>query len=309
MPRMKVRKGKASPMVMHKPEMIRKLQSRLKFLLDFLNVDVESLNSVELLKLFLDFGVFIYGRRYFEEIERMDFKPKKGLVREKRFLNVCQDYLRFLLDGFLGVQESDDQSYSKLETITVSYYVFMTNDKIYKLPFLPQFRYLAADLPKHLHEDSEMGNIYRGILSDEFVRTVNPFPISRIKICQRPDCGNYFFQKTTKSKGDFCSTKCQNFARAQRYRENHRNEYNAYYRNRRAKAKEPWIKMTCLNCGHEYPTGHPDLGVCSKCEGKLKYEVQFLEDREWKSEQCQNFKDAEQFRKEILEYEKSGGKI
>lgn len=233
MPRMKVRKGKASPMVMHKPEMIRKLQSRLKFLLDFLNVDIESLNSVELLKLVLDFGAFIYGRQYLKEVEKMDFKPKKGLVREKKFLNVCQDYLKFLLNGFLGIRKNDDETYPKLEFITVPYGVLVVNDKIHKIPLRLLFRYLVSNLPKYLHKEGDPGDIFRSTLSDEFVTTISPFPISRIKICQRPDCRNYFFQKTTKSKGDFCSPKCKNWARSNRWRANHKEEYNEYHRNKR----------------------------------------------------------------------------
>jgi hypothetical protein len=163
MPRIKVRKGRASPMVMHKEEMKRKLQSRLKFLLRFLNADVESLNSVELLKLFLDFGVFIYGIHDFAALRRiagegMDVEPKRELVQERKYLKVCQDFFRFLLDGFLGDEVSPGGSHPRFDTMTVSYSIFIHNDKIRKLPIHPKLHLLVLDLPEHLHEDGEIGN-------------------------------------------------------------------------------------------------------------------------------------------------------
>jgi hypothetical protein len=299
--KIKVKRGRGSPMVMHKGEMRREQQSRMKWFLNFLNMDINSLNSVELLKLLLDFGVFIYGRRYFELIEKKDFKTKKGLIQEKIFLKVCQDFFRCSLDGFLS---EDERHRGRFDTMIVAYFVDLVNDKIRRYPVHHRFHLLVADLPKHLDEEGEQGNICRGILQDAFFVTLSPFPVSRIRICQKRDCGKYFYQKTTKSKGDFCSRKCQNYASNERWRKANPEKYNASVRAWRKKAKEPWIKMTCLNCGHEYPKGHLDPITCSKCRGNLKFAVQFLEGGEWKSEQCRDFDEAEELRKEILEFEK-----
>jgi len=312
MPRMKVGKRRKPMMVTHKDEKKRELQSRMQWLLDFLNTDINSLNSVECLKLFLDFAVFIYGRSYFDLIQKeFRIQHESDLTQTTRFLNKSQECLGVNLERILMTneeigQESDARNPYSFDTFSVWYHVCVTKDRVFKFRHFhslrPPFHRVLAD------EEEDIGLMYTGLLADALIETISRFPLSRIKTCQKPDCENYFYQKTTKSKGDFCSRKCQNWANTNRWRKANPEKYNAYHRNRRAKAKEPWVKITCVNCGHEYPKGYPDLGVCSKCEGTLKYEVQFLEGREWKSEQCRNYNEAEEFRKEILEFEKSEGR-
>ncbi|MFX0198638.1 MAG: CGNR zinc finger domain-containing protein [Candidatus Hodarchaeota archaeon] len=261
MARMKVRKGRRSPMVMHKGEMIRQQQARMKWFLNFLNTDINSLNPVELWKLFLDFDVFFY-----EEPFVLNFWPKRELLQEKRFLNlyqdflnVCQDYLRSLLDELLIAQESDDLWQPRFEYLLSSYYFFMHDDKIHKVNVLPPPSDLVPNLPKHLHEEGEIGNHYRGMLCDAFIKTLSPFRPSRIKICQKPDCGKYFYQKTTKSKGDFCSPKCRNWAATKKWRKKHNHEWKVYMRTyqreRRDKTKQDQVEVHCGACGFRESKG------------------------------------------------------
>ncbi len=309
MARIKVGKRRKPMMVTHNDEKKRELQSRMKVLLDFLNKDIDALNPIEFMKLFLDFSAFIYLRSGFDFFRHtVSIEPESDSIEKRKFLKISQRNLREMLEEILMAekqigQESNATAPRSFNMYKVHYYVWVTKDTVHKSRdfFTPHWSIFDR-------EDEEIQELYFGLLTDALIDVLNPFPLSRIKTCQKPDCGNYFFQKTTKSKGDFCSPKCKNWGRVKRWRKANPDKYNAYHRKRRNKAKEPWIKMICFNCGHEYPKGHPDLGVCSKCEGKLKYEVQFLEGREWKSEQCRNLNEAEELRKEILEFEKSEGR-
>jgi len=303
MARMKVRKGRRPPMVMHKAEMTRQQQSRMRWFLNFLNTDINSLNSVELWKLFVDFGVFFYGQFYLEMVQGMDFKVEKGSLLKKRFLNlyqnflnVCQDYFRSLLDALLIAQESDGEWFPEFDYMTVPYYVFMTDDKIRKVPAPPPPPYLVPDLPKHLHEEGEIGNYYRGMLTDAFVTTLSPFRVSRIKICQKPDCGKYFYQKTTKTKGDFCSPKCKNWAATMSWRKAHNDEWKAYMRTyqreRRDKAKQDRVEVYCGACGfresrgllEDYLKSYSDPEECPRCKKTKLWHIVSRwdkEERDW----------------------------
>ncbi|MFX0198537.1 MAG: CGNR zinc finger domain-containing protein [Candidatus Hodarchaeota archaeon] len=314
MPKIKPMKGRSSPMVIHKCDKARELQARMRWVLTFLNQDVHSLSRVECLKLFIDFRVFQCGWAPSTELHKLLLDPESDSTAERRLLTTGQEKLRGILQKILmtGKQLMQKPHANKpqamlfvqgFEMYEVFYNVLVTEDRVFK-------DRISKYLDGFFEEDKKMEAIYTdtGILADALIDVLSQFPLSRIKTCQKPDCGNYFFQKTTKSKGDFCSPKCQNWARAQRYRENHRDEYNAYYRSRRSKAKEPRISITCLHCGHQYPKGHPDPGKCSKCGGNLRYEVQFLEDRQWKSEECRDLNEAEELRKEIVEFEEREGR-
>jgi hypothetical protein len=306
MSKIKVTKGRRSPMVTHQDEKRRDLRARMKWLLDFLNADIDSLNPVECLKLFLDFWVFMEGssppRIGYAETA---FKQGRSKDKERKFLNAGQDLLRGVFQRILVAAKQidpipDSEGFGQLQrfdTYPIYYNVLVTRDRVFKHRAL----YVADEKIMKFLENKEL-------ITDALIDVLSPFPLSRIKTCQKPDCRKYFYQKTTKSKGDFCSPKCQNWARTNRWRNANPDKYNAYHRNRRSKAKEPWIKITCLNCGHEYPKGYTDPGTCSKCGGGFKYKVQFFEERKWKSEQCRNYNEAEEFRKEILEFEKSEGR-
>jgi len=319
MARVKGGKRRKPMMVTHKNQKKRELRAWMQWLLDFLNTDIDSLNPVELLKLFLDFGAFVSADSSFEQFAEMEIKPGKGLTQERKFLRLSQNILRGMLEKILMAEKQigEESHFRRVEVdnYVIDYFVCVTKDRVLKFPVPFVAVYGSYEEVETLHigmnnqQTEEFDKkIWTGLLADALIRVITRFPLSRIKSCEKPDCGNYFYQKTTKSKGDFCSRKCQNWARTTRWRKGNPDKYNFYHRNRRAKAKEPWVKITCIKCGHEYPKGHPDPGKCSGCGGKLKYEVQFIEGREWKSEDCPNFNEAEKLRKEILEFERNEGR-
>lgn len=296
MAKIEVRKGRRSPMPMHKAEKARDLQARLKWLLDFLNTDIDSLNSVECLKLFLDFAVFIYGRSYFELIQKeFPIQPESDLTQTKRFLNKSQEILGVNLEEILMAKEEIGQESAAriphgFDTFSVWYHVGVTKDRVFKYrhfySLTPPFDRVLAD------EDENIGLIYRGLLDDALIEILSRFPLSRIKTCQKPDCENYFYQKTTKSKGDFCSPKCQNWARTNRWRQNHRDDYNKYHRDRRGKAKEDRIKLKCRSrsCGYQgteelfedYLKRYSEPEDCPQCKKtKLLHIIRTWEKGQW----------------------------
>jgi hypothetical protein len=245
MPRMKIPRGRRSPMVMYKGEGARELQSRLKWLLDFMNKDIDSLRRTEILKLFIDVVGFMYGRSSFEEIGEMNFEPKPELDQKRKFLKECQEYLRVMVKDLqtaeIKEKESDVRFSNEFHTYQIYYHIAVSKDRVFKFRPLPH-PWFDTKMPGELIEDLiEWSDVILNypiwnLLADALIDTLNPFPLSRIKTCAK--CGNYFYQKTTKTKGDFCSPKCKNWARTNRWRKANPDKYNAYHRNRRAKAKE-----------------------------------------------------------------------
>jgi hypothetical protein len=262
MARMKVKKGRRSPMVMHKGETTREQQSRMKWFLNFLNMDIDPLNTVECLKLFLDLGVFVYGDPSIPFAERAVEQTwpdlKSDSTHKERFIKTCQDYLRWLLErSLMDVEDLGGElrfpSSREVYEITCSFVI--DNDRITKIPV---YRPLSLPFPENLHKDGETENFYRGLLSDAFAKVLSPFLLSRIRTCQK--CGNYFYQKTTKSIGDFCSSpKCKNYAATNRWRKDHPDEWKAYMRTyqreRRDKAKQDQVEVYCPSCRYREPRG------------------------------------------------------
>jgi len=298
MSKIKVRRGRSSPMVMHKHEKGKDFRARMKWLLDFLNTDIDSLNPIECLKLVFDLGGFITGAPppVFPENTLRQVRGLGNLVkdRERKFLNTGQHLFSGILEKILTTakqigQESDDTfPLREFDRYVIYYDVSVTKDWVFKNPAL----YLDnEDLD---NEDEELMRLYenKGLFVDALIEVLSRFPLSRIKTCQKPDCDNYFYQKTTKSKGDFCSRKCQNWARTNRWRQNHRDDYNKYPRDRRAKAKEDRIKLKCRSrsCGYQgteelfedYLKRYSEPEDCPQCKKrKLLHIIRTWEKGEW----------------------------
>jgi len=261
MARTKVRRGRRSPMVMHKGEKVGDLQARMKWLLDFLNKDIDSISRIECSKLVLDIAAFIYGP-FLEMFPEVNLKPETNLIKEKKFLNICQDRLRFMVKAILtGLKQIGTKPTLGIplhfDVYVIPYQVFISkrSDGVFKAPLFRGEYFITEDLDVH----GETSDFYIGTLADALITLLNHFPLSRIKTCQKPNCGNYFYQKTTKSKGDFCSRKCQNWVNTTRWRENNREDYNAYHRayqsNQRDKARQEQVEVRCFSCGFNETRG------------------------------------------------------
>ncbi|NIO22003.1 MAG: hypothetical protein GTN76_15050, partial [Candidatus Aenigmarchaeota archaeon] len=217
MVRMKVGRRRGPPMPMHKGETKRELQSRMKWFLDFLNKDIDSLNTIGRLKLLLDLGVFIYGDPNVPfcegSWERKFPNSKPDSIHARMFLEACQDYLGWLLERSLMDEKDLGEEFrfpSRRGVYEISYSFVKHKDRITKIPV---YRPLSLPFPENLHKDGKTENFYRGLLSDAFATVLTSFLLSRIKTCKKPGCGNYFYQGNTRGKGDYCSPKCKNWAK------------------------------------------------------------------------------------------------
>lgn len=139
--------------------------------------------------------------------------------------------------------------------------------------------------------------VYGGPLADALIRVITRFPLSRIKTCQKPDCGNYFYQGNTRGKGDYCSPKCKNWAKTKRWRKANPDKYNnyqrAYHSEQRDKAKQDRVEVKCPSCGlresrgllGDYLKRYSGLQDCPHCKkAKLSHIVNRWDkdERDWK---------------------------
>jgi len=181
----------------------------------------------------------------------------------------------------------DKKHFVTVGTYTTAHEIIVKSDRISVSPDFVLALPLQGESKKF---NEKLANSRRGALFNALIRVINPFPLSRIKTCQRPDCGDYFFQKTTKSKGDFCSPRCQSWARANRWRQNHRDDYNKYHRDRRTKAKEDQVEVKCHSCRFHQSVGSindiiqgvlPDVKKCPTCGGMLLHFIRTWENGKW----------------------------
>ncbi len=288
MARIKPGKPKRSPMVRFRENKME-VRDRMVWLLDFLNKDIDSLKTGDFLKLVFDFAGFIYA------LPTLKVPGMWGTPEERILLKQSQGFLRKRIKNILLEADTSPEAFGKTfddHSYSVPCQIIVSPDRVFKV------RFLFPIWPPPFDET------FKAQLFDAMIEVLSQFHLSRIKTCQKPGCGKYFYRKSTKGEGNFCSPRCQNWARTHKWRQKYPDKYNEGQRKWRAKAKEPWIRIECLNCGHEYPKGHSDPGVCSKCGGKLRYEVMYFEERKWRSEEYRNFNEAEEYRRDSLEYEK-----
>ena len=320
MARVKVGKRRKPMMVTHKDEKKADLRVAMQWLLDFLNKDIESLSPLECGKLLFDFAHFIAGSIFYEFLAKMlMLTPQKRpaeFIEQRAFLKNCQDILRRMFDSILmaekrfrhvvGENLEGEHPAVPIYPYWIQYRLRVTKDRVFKEPFydLEMFPFVQ----NHGETGEKMKTLLTGMLIDALVGIISPFPLSRIKTCQKPGCGNYFYQKTTKSKGDFCSPKCQNWARSNRWRKANPDKYNAYHRNRRSKAKEDQFAVKCRTCRFQQSLGSiqdlihgilSDMNKCPTCGETLLHFIQTWENGKWmESESLGSFEWEEFLRKE-----------
>jgi hypothetical protein len=127
-------------------------------------------------------------------------------------------------------------------------------------------------------------SIYKLILAT--VDLLSHVYLSRFKICKKPDCKKYFYQKTGKPM-NYCSPRCSNWGKYREY-------------NPTREKRNPQVVVEC-SCGYRRPLDYleyvlsgesTDLRECDKCKKLmdhiiLKYqkgqweEVKRLNDSEW----------------------------
>jgi hypothetical protein len=287
MAKMKVGRPRGSPMPMHKEEKRGELQSRLKWLLSFLSEDIDSLSQVESYKLFLDFVVFVYGGSDVEGDALRVQIDEQETTGTRVFLNKTQHMLRRMLKW---LQEGEERGGLRYEFPLYGpmYCVTVREDKIIKRRALhmltpPIYAIYQAE------KDERAAGFLRDMITDALIETLSSFPLSRVKTCQKPGCGNYFYQGTTRG-GDYCSPKCRNWAKTNRWRQSHRDEYNKYHRNRRIKAREDRAEARCRSCGFQHSIGPikdlirgilSDINKCPTCGEMLLHAIWTWESGKW----------------------------
>jgi len=262
MERMKPGRAKRSPMVMF-PKKKMEARDRMTWLLDFLNVDIDSLKRGDLLKLLYDFTGFSYGLDYpFPKLPGMWGTPEERILL-KRSQTFLRKALREILRAYSG-------TYTRLEILeeysySVPFQVLLLGDRVFKVRSTGS----SSLWPPVYDED------FQALLFDAMVELLNQFPLSRIKTCQKPDCVKYFYQKTTKNLG-FCSDRCSRWRRQKKYVKNNPEKINRYQREYRAKAKADRIKLKCPSrlCGYQgreevledYLKRYSEAEECPQCK-------------------------------------------
>lgn len=297
MARIKPGKAKRTPMVMA-PERKLDARDRMAWFLDFLNVDIDLLKQGDYLKLLYDFGEFIHGEHTSFEM----FPLLAHFLADKSLLKMSQEVFRQAVVNILeaeGDARARGNSHTKIiKEYSVPYQVIVAKDRVFKVrdfPVWPPF-----------------DETFRGQLFDALVELFSQFHLSRIRTCQKPDCGKYFYRKREGAKGDFCSNKCRNWGYTTRWRKNHPEEYRKYLENYRAKAKVPRVEVICRSCGfhesrgtlYEEMRNNPGLEDCPKCRKakllhieKIREGKKWIEGQEWGASDWRDF--CENFHKEI----------
>jgi len=300
-PRMKPGKPIRSPMVMPRK---RKLDARDKmtWFLDFLNVDIDSLKQGDYLKLLFDFREFIHGEPSLEM-----FPLLAHLLADKSLLKMSQENLKQAVVNILGAEEevkaTGDAHTKTIKEYSVSYQAIVTEDRVFKARDF----FIWPPLDKLLDYDT-----LRDLLFDAVVELLSQFHLSRIRTCQKPGCGKYFYRKREGAKGDFCSRRCRNWGTSTRWRKNHPEEYKKYLKIYRAEAKKPKVKVKCCSCGfhesrgtlYEEMKNNPGLEDCPKCKkaklihiGMIREGKKLIERREWGASEWRDF--CEDFHEEM----------
>ena len=168
-------------------------KARLKWFLDFLYLDVDSLSRADFFKLLADLGTI--SRDPFLSFEAskqfswVDSPEKRQEIKEYRdhlktafehILNLWE--LRRLEEGS-DIEEIFDRE-RKIGSFKMALTMTILEDRVFFLP--PQIK---------------------DTLVYEFVHSLNPFSLNHIRKCEREDCGKYFLKATKKEKR-YCSNKC-----------------------------------------------------------------------------------------------------
>lgn len=296
-PRMKPGKPIRSPMVMPRKRMLD-IRDKMTWFLNFLNTDIDSLKQGDYLKLLYDFREFVHGAHTaFEMLPLL-----AHFLADKTLLKTSQEVFKQAVVNIRGAEEearSGGDSHTKtIKEYSVPYRVIVAKDRVFKVrdfPVWPPF-----------------DETFRGLLFDALVELFSQFHLSRIRTCQKPGCGKYFYRKREGAKGDFCSRRCRNWGTSIRWRKNHPEEYKKYLKNYRAKAKAPRVEVICRSCGFHESRGtlyeemrdNPGLEDCPKCKKAKLIHIEMtqeggklIEINEWGASEWKDF--CEDFYEEI----------
>ena len=196
MGRIKPGKPRRSPMVMF-PEKKMNAKDKMTWFLGFLNEDIDSLRSGDFLKLLYDFGEFIYGYPTLKMLGMWDKPGDRALVK------LSQEFFKIALESI--PKGKGPKKYS------VPYELVVREDRVFKVRnFAPWFEPAVR---------VAIDEAFRGQLFDALIELLSQFPLSRIKTCQKPDCGKWLFRYREGTKGDYCSERCRSWARYMRHKE------------------------------------------------------------------------------------------
>jgi len=188
-------------------------KARLRWFLDFLYVDIDSLPRADFFKLLVELGSMIRKAEFSllgspeipwgdSEEMRQDIKEYQRHAKENLEVILC------LAKGeraFLSLEEvckldwNDPNTLQKLgisETMEMSLRVVVEEDRVGLAPT----------------DD-------RDALTYALIEALNPFSLNDIRKCEREDCGRYFLKATKKEK-HYCSNKCAWVMASRKRREN-----------------------------------------------------------------------------------------
>jgi hypothetical protein len=158
-------------------------KARLKWFLDFLYLDVDSLSPADFFKLLADLGNIAKPELLLKDGGKF---PWVDSPQERQKVKGYQEDLMKELEHILGMaQFSKSQGKAISEgTLEIAQIITVTGDRV--------------SLSLERIEDS---------LRTEFLQSLSPFSLNDIKKCEREDCGRYFLKATKKEKR-YCSNKC-----------------------------------------------------------------------------------------------------
>lgn len=169
------------------------LKARVKWFLDFLYVDIESLPHAEFLKCLVDLEEIFSGAFSPFGVEGL-WDEKAGITREfriytfdspdyRRLIKGFQEYLKEIFNSILSGLDSN-KPIKPLSRFQMTITIMIRGDKIA----------LFSPRPKDA-------------LAVAFANALKPFSLYDIKKCGREDCERYFLKATKKEKR-YCSNEC-----------------------------------------------------------------------------------------------------
>lgn len=166
-------------------------KARLKWFLEFLNVDINSLPRRDFLVLLLDMGE--WWSPYIPKFPGADSEDMRQEIKG------YQKHLRWMLDIILD-EEKARHIDRPLESFQMGQQVKRVEGRAFLIPASRKDQLLTA-----------------------FFRALEPFLLDDIRRCERNDCGKFFLRATKKEK-HYCSNNCAWIVASRKKRAEAKNE-------------------------------------------------------------------------------------
>lgn len=197
-------------------------KGRLRWFLDLINADINSLIDRELFSLWTDMREIAYGdwgEAIITTHEIIKWKETRNRTKEiqnllktslEKSLDILSKPLKKVVPDFGPFDVEEEKKITGIGAVLrVAFSYFNQNKPIPKWirEHIPID--FSLNMKAFIDDDDKLfvASDIKSKLLLEFILVLSQFPLSLIKTCQREDC-KVFFLKATKKKKRYCSNKC-----------------------------------------------------------------------------------------------------